>query len=153
MAAKIKGTAIVYWEDPNENLTKDMITINARSMVKTYTAEKLPIVGYWVKKQVWRVGDKLSVAFISAITTAAVAPEKGAFSIPITVKNTRAGGSKEEATVEIYGKYAFTEDIVYGTKDKRERILYYTCPEGMEFVLGHKRAFNSRLMLSLWANA
>lgn len=151
-AAKIGGTAVIYWEDPNGNKKIVLKTINTRSMVKTYTQDQLPILEYFPKRRVFRYGDKLCIGFISAVTTAAIAPEKGAITVPITVKNIRAG-VREEAEVDIVGKYSFTEDIVYGTQNKEERILYFSCPKGIEFVLGKKRAFNSRLMVSVWCDA
>ena len=152
MAAKIGGTAIIYWEDPNANKRVVLKTINTRMMVKTYTQDQLPILEFFPKKRVFRYGDKLCIDFISAITTAEIAPEKGAVTMPITVKNLRAN-VREEAEIDIVGKYSFTEDVVTGTQSKAERILYFACPKGIEFVLGKKKAFNSRLMISIWSNA
>lgn len=152
MSAKAVGTVVVQWSDPNAQRKENLITLNARTMTKASAMDVLPIVDYKTMGKVFREGDYLNILFIHAETTEAMAPEKGCASVPITIKNTRTG-RYEEAEVEIAGKYSFTEDVVTGTKDTEERILYYCVPLGMKFVLGKKRAFNSRLNIDVYTDA
>lgn len=149
MAAKAPGTIILYWTDPNDARKTDLYSINARVLVKTGALDTQPIIDYWHMKQVWKQGDKLNVAFIHTGTTADLNSIGSDVSVPVTIKNLHAG-IREEAEIECVGKYKFTEDVTTGTKDARLRILYYVCPAGIEFVLGKKRAFNSRLMADIY---
>jgi len=153
MAAKAPGTIIVAWEDPNEQRRENIIVINTRSMTVATVLSDLPIVEYQHGNKVFKPGDKLSLFMYHTGTTEAMSlTAAGGLSVPITLKNLRTG-KKEEAEIEGVGKYAFTADVVTGTKDTWERIGYYTVPLGQEFVLGKRRAFNSRLLLDLYTAA
>lgn len=151
MVAKEPGTAIIYWTDPNDRMTVDLITINTRGMLGANSMEQNPIVNYFLMKQVWKEGDKLNLAYICVTTDAVTTTGSSSISIPITIKNLHAG-VYEEAEIEgkDSGKYSLVEDVLTGTAATRLRIAYYTCPAGIEFVLGKKRAFNSRLLLDIY---
>ena len=150
MTAKCAGTAVLKWTDPDNQRKEVLVSINARSMLAATALDSLPIVDYWLNKRVFNYGDKLEVYFISSETTATIVlTAVSTISIPITVKNTRTG-KYEEGEIEIAGKRALTQDVLTGTKDAELRVAYYTCPIGISFVLGKKRAFNSRLLLDIF---
>lgn len=129
----------------------DLITINTRVFLQANAPDTLPIVDYKHMGQVWKEGDKLNLAYITVGTDAITTAGGSAVSIPITIKNLHAG-VYEEAEIEGSGtgKYSLTHDDLTGTAATRLRIAYYECPAGIEFVLGKKRAFNSRLMLDIY---
>lgn len=137
---------IVGWKDPNDSHTEDYITINGRGMnaAKALFSD-LPIVEYQHGGRVYKENDIVFIDWIPVGTDDWVVATS-IMSVPVTFKNTRTG-KIEVAYIELSGKYAWTTTLV-GTAAVRAKVCRYTIPVGMRMVLGHKRAFTSRLLLN-----
>ena len=154
-AAYEPATIIVGWKDPNESITEDIITKNTYQMQTAKLLIKdLPVVDFRPTPRVWHSGDILFVDWIPKATDdwEALSAVDGIYnsimSIPVTFKNIRTG-KYEDAFIELMGKYAWTTTFT-GTAATRSKVGRYTVPDGVTLVLGHRRAHNSRLLISLY---
>ena len=144
--------AMIYigWTDPLQSNPLDIITMHTRLMQASEDLYRdQPIVDYHKGRKTFRTGDILFIdALVDASDDWVVATSK--ISVPVTIKNTRTG-KKEDAELELTGKYALTTsaDSLVTLSTARLRIAWYTIPEGMALVLGKQRAHNSRLMVVL----
>ena len=146
MAAYEPCTLIVGYKDVNESKTEDYIILNGRGMNSAKALwHDLPVVEFKKGDRVWKEGDILFVDWIPVGTDDWVAASS-IMMVPITFKNL-SNGKYEEAYIELTGKYAWTTTLV-GTAATRAKIGRYSCPAGMQFVLGHRRAHNSRLLIN-----
>lgn len=146
MAAYEPCTMIVGWKDPNASDQKDIITINGRGMEAAKALYRdLPVVEFMAGGKIYKYGDILFIDWIPVGTDDWVVASS-IMSVPVTFKNLRTG-KYEETEIELTGKYAWTTTLV-GTAGVRANIATYTIPNGMQLVLGKKRAHNSRLLLN-----
>ena len=146
MAAYEPCTLMLGYADPNESVRDDFIVMNGRGMEASKASyEKLPIVDFFMRKKIWRQGDIMYIDW-EPVGTDDWVVASSIMSVPVTFKNMRTG-NYEEAEIELVGKYAWTTTLV-GTAGVRVEICKYVIPDGMQMVLGHKRAFNSRLLLN-----
>ena len=140
----------VGWADPNDFKQETIISVQSRGMTAAQTTYRdLPVVQYRPTKRIFKTGDILWVDW-TPISTDDWVVAASILSIPVTIKNTRAD-NREEAEIELVGKYTFTTNAasLVGTAGHRNRAAWYTVPEGMSFVIGKKRAHNSRLLLTM----
>jgi len=140
----------VGWADPNDLKSETIISMQSRGMTAAQaTTRDLPVIQYRPTKRIFKTGDILWVDW-TPVSTDDWVVAASIMSVPVTIKNTRTD-DKEEADIELSGKYAFTTNAasLVGTAGERKRAAWYVVPEGMSFVIGKKRAHNSRLLLTM----
>ena len=149
------STVIVGYKDPNESVTEDIITKNTYHMEKAKALHNdLPVVDFRPTSRVWHGGDIVFVDWIPVGTDdwEALSAVDGVYnsimSVPVTFKNLRTK-KYEDAFIELMGKYAWTTTLT-GTAGIRSKVARFIVPKGLTLVLGHERAHNSRLLITLW---
>ena len=141
----------VCWNDPNYDDKETLISMHTRPMVAAAALfSDLPVVPFKVKGRVFNVGDKLTLEW-TPVGTDDYVVAASVCSIPITVKNLRNGKYSEEE-IEFTGKRALTTTApasLVGVAATRSIMGFYSCPEGISFVVGKQRAHNSRLLITV----
>ncbi len=162
----VEGTIFVCWKDPMKAHRETLASFNCEDMVartgsprQPLAFDKLPILNYYAGGKKFLPKDYLSVDVKSTVGTAvhyAQGSDAGVsrIEIPCTAFNLRTGGktypikvaSRGGEYLMLWNTVATYETIVVG---KRAELASYQIDDGIRMVLGHKNAFNSRILVAL----
>ena len=156
MSALETGTYHILWRDSvlqgNEEAWMGDVSICDQGKADV---RKLPILPYRPSKRIFKPQDYMEVYIAPATTDAdTIVTADSYVRIPITEKNLRTGSKTPmfiTAGKNVGSKYAFTDDAVMtltATVGELKRIWYFKVPDGIELVLGHIVAFNSRVLVA-----
>lgn len=144
------------WTDPNRRKFEDILQGDVKICDDGKADSRLlPVVPYRPTKRIFKPKDLFEIHLAPATTDAdTVVTASSYVRVPVTVKNLRTGDKYPSFITGGQtggGKHPVSDDssmVLSATVGQSKRIWYYQIPDGLELVIGHVIAFNSRLLIA-----